>query len=355
MIRQIQLLVDSDYQLSRCFSVSISAFEREAQRHHTRINRLNDPGELSGLESGTPIVLASTSADWLTNLTRSLTRHALRPILMGAAPEWMPGASGVSVDRHQLTVTLLQCFEDRNRLAFVGYELSNANDVIRANAFRDLMGPNAKLYPVMESLEECVAGFLQDAEKFNGIICPNDYVAIYLMDILRKAGFRLPEDMYIAGSGNTILGRHTHPALTTSALDYHEMGKRTYYLWRLLCEDATWPPFSVMLPTTLIQRASTGSSVESSNQTLALPTWEMSPQSDTHVALFPLYLLENALENCDELDFKLIRMLESGNSYEAIAEALFITVGGVRYRVKRLLTSINLDSRKAFEKRWGEL
>jgi len=353
--REIKLLVDNDYQLSRCFAVSIAAFEHEAQRHHTHIDRLTTPEALETLEPGTPIVLTSTSSNWLDGLSDRLKKLSLRPILMGASPEWLPGASGVTVDRHQLTVTMLQCFADRTRLAFVGYEPANANDLIRATAFKTIVGPSARLYPLPESLEECAENFLKDAKEFDGIICPNDYIAIYMMDVLRKAGFRLPEDIYIAGSGDTILGRFTHPTLTTTALDYHEMGRRTYYIWRLIGDDASWPPFSLMLPTRLIQRASTGCSVKPVTQMQSMASWEPPIQSDAHVSLFPLYILENALENCDELDYKLIGLLEAGRGYEAITEELFITEGAVRYRVKRLLSSMNLENRKAFEKRWHAL
>ena len=54
-------------------------------------------------------------------------------------------------------------------------------------------------------------------------------MALGAYDAIRNLGLRIPEDIAIIGFDNReIIAAHMHPALTTVALPYYEMGKKAF-------------------------------------------------------------------------------------------------------------------------------
>lgn len=64
-----------------------------------------------------------------------------------------------------------------------------------------------------ESLTSCTA-----------VVCYNDMIAFYLMQELRQAGYRLPEDMAVTAFDNTYLSNYGPVSVTTLSHKPHEMG-----------------------------------------------------------------------------------------------------------------------------------
>ena len=57
-----------------------------------------------------------------------------------------------------------------------------------------------------------------------------------------------------------------------------------------------------------------------------------------------LQSLEKLLRKCDKTDAEIIDRLHKKISYSKIAEDLFISVGSVKYRIKKLLLCSGIDS-----------
>jgi LacI family transcriptional regulator len=97
---------------------------------------------------------------------------------------------------------------------------------------------------------------INEAPDATAIQAVNDLVALGCLETLVQQGVRIPEDFSIAGFGNTLVGEHTRPALTT-------IGQPKYRLGSAAVDAALqWlhgkKPESKRLPAELIVRASTG-------------------------------------------------------------------------------------------------
>ena len=65
---------------------------------------------------------------------------------------------------------------------------------------------------------------LDKDSKIDGVLCATDAIALGAMLALRDAGRSIPEDVSIAGIGNSIPGRVTTPQLTTVRLYFEQCG-----------------------------------------------------------------------------------------------------------------------------------
>lgn len=48
--------------------------------------------------------------------------------------------------------------------------------------------------------------------------------------------------------------------------------------------------------------------------------------------------LERCLQNCDELDLRIIRLLLDGEHYDAISEQLYLGDSSLQYRVRKIFS-----------------
>ena len=100
---------------------------------------------------------------------------------------------------------------------------------------------------------------LLDGAPPTAVICYNDRCAVGLMDVLIRAGIRVPDDISVVGFDNSHLARLSHISLTTVAQDVTEMAALTV---RRLVARLEGGPADLerenVLPPHLVIRGSTG-------------------------------------------------------------------------------------------------
>ena len=96
-----------------------------------------------------------------------------------------------------------------------------------------------------EALEDCTA-----------VICHNDMIAYYLIQELRMAGKRLPEDMAVASFDNTYLSNSEWLTITSLSHGLHEPGREAARM--MVRRLKGLPVQSLELPWELKQKQSTG-------------------------------------------------------------------------------------------------
>lgn len=82
---------------------------------------------------------------------------------------------------------------------------------------------------IIESGKDAVETFLAQGHCPQAIICANDDMAIGVIQALKKRGFRIPEDVKVAGFDNIELSELNNPALTTVNKNQHELGRQAVY------------------------------------------------------------------------------------------------------------------------------
>jgi LacI family transcriptional regulator len=88
------------------------------------------------------------------------------------------------------------------------------------------------------------------------LFAANDYMAADIIEVAREQGVRVPEDMALAGYGDTRVGRYLH--LTTIRQDPQRMGHTAAGRLFARLADPKLAPQEIVLPTELVVRDSCG-------------------------------------------------------------------------------------------------
>jgi LacI family transcriptional regulator len=104
-------------------------------------------------------------------------------------------------------------------------------------------------YPAMEAL-------LDLSEPPTAVFATNDYLAAEAMQVARRRGLRVPEDIAVAGFGDLDVARYLD--MTTVHRDAQAMGSRAAERVLARVDKPELAPQAIILPTHLVVRASSG-------------------------------------------------------------------------------------------------
>lgn len=154
------------------------------------------------------------------------------------------GMPSIVVAEREGTRVLTRHLIDRGRrhLMYVG-GLAGYHDIERIAGFEDALrtSPHPVTSLHMKGDYSASAGvqvaqaFLAMTERPDGVVFSNDMMAIAFMDLVRKAGVRIPEDVAVTGFDDIAAATYCEPALTTYRQPMEEMGaEATRLLLRMI-------------------------------------------------------------------------------------------------------------------------
>lgn len=347
--------IEPNYRTSVCFSKSMEGLQKRLEKVHASLAVLDQPEQLECLY---PLPKAAAvigdKEPWIRNLVCLLQRNGIRPILVGADPaDYGECVSGVALNRQTSTEHMLQYFYEagRSRLAMIGADSRDTNDNVRVRAFLrharklGMTVSENDIYTAETSLSSCIEGFLNCVDQYDGAICVNDFVGVQLILAAQRRGIAIPEQLFVGGSGNQILGRCITPMLTTCTLDYYNVGTQAVDIWMYLLRHPGISALAISIPCTILCRESTAC--------LPLPEYQIIRESENDLAnmspppsLLRMRRLEACLLRCDKMDFNILRGVLKGFSNDQIAEQLFASPGTVQYRLKKIYQDAGLSSKQ---------
>lgn len=346
--------IEPHYTTSVCYTKTIEGLMAGLEKNRAELAVLGDVGELPTEPAPVAAVLIGDKEAWIRRMIPALRERGVKPILAGANPAlYGEGVSGCALDRQTMVEHMVQyfCSAGRRRLASVGNDPRDVNDQVRVDAFlrqaRSLGLPvtEADVYPAETCLGACIERFLDRVSEYDGALCVNDFVGIQLILAAARRGVRVPEQLFVAGSGNQILGICIEPKLTTSTLDFLQVGMQAVNIWSYLARHPEISAQSVSVPCALVCRESTACA--------PLPQYRAAPLAGngaTDLSVPPSILrmrrLEGCLLRCDVMDLGILRGVLEGLSDDRIAERLFISHGTVQYRLKKLYREAAVRSKR---------
>ncbi|KES08938.1 LacI family transcriptional regulator [Streptomyces toyocaensis] len=234
----------------------------EGREDHARVGRYLAGGHVDGA-----LVISLHIDDPLPGLIQ----RAGVPTVFGGRPDFDGRVVYVDSDnrggardavRHLLAL-------GRSRVAHITGALDQTSAVDRLDGFRDVM-PDADPRLVVEGDftsaggERAMRELLDRRPDLDAVFAGNDLMAAGALRALRERGRRVPDDVAVVGFDDMLpIAEQTEPPLTTVRQDIEGMGR---LMARLLLRDldrtgvpdeaAGGGPAGVVLPTTLIHRAS---------------------------------------------------------------------------------------------------
>ena len=192
-------------------------------------------------------------------------RESGTPTVFYGGPAPHPGLHSVGCDNRASALMLGRHLRDlgHRRISYVGFSAARWSQD-RWQGLQDAFaGQKVALRcfdvpsPVPEEGERIASSVLLDAQTPDAIVAYNDLLALGLLSEARALGFRIPEQVSIAGFDNIAYGRYVTPALTSVDVGSEATGEiAARHLIAMLRGDTTLPLHEAVA-TRLIAREST--------------------------------------------------------------------------------------------------
>lgn len=303
------------------------------------------------------LIMVGTSLVWIEEMLQLTDKLRIHAILVNNVPVKTSGnLSGIHNNHELATKTLMEYLvkNGRGRLALFGINRNSQADVIKEHVVRQLL-PEAGVYYSNGSIEECSRSFDMDAERYDGIICANDIVAVYLVKRLLAKGAQIPEDYAVVSYGGTMLAEMIKPSLTTVRLDYDEMGRQAVLLYASLQRNADNISSVTSIVCDIIERESTRGMTK--KEDIVLRSIYQSPEHNIDFIADPdiknIMDMEAALAECSDSDIQIMQGIIGGQRISELSEKLFLSESTMKYRIKQLLQRFGCSSKREMIEKMG--
>jgi DNA-binding LacI/PurR family transcriptional regulator len=303
-----------------------------------------------------PVVIVNCiSRRWIAECVMKLQQLGIHPLLIAPFKPVPPmPVSTVSFDFDNAFYGLCQYLFNggRKRVALFGVNPNSSNDMAKKHAFLlflknyGLKDGERKIFWNKGSLEQCCRSFHASVADFDAVVCANDVIAVKMISYFKKHHIRIPEDLYVAAMGNTVLSRFITPDITICELNCEQIGRQAVKTSTMLAKNPDISFLNVTVAGTISPRKSTDFAPVSAN----LPPGQnviseenINFYSDDDVSR--IFRMERLVSSCDELDLNILYGLMCGKRIINLAEELFSTENTIKYRIKKMQNLTNTCSR----------
>ncbi len=330
----------------------LSGMQKMAARQEC-VLKLITVADLGSVESGQPVLIVGYTYRWVKSSAEEAVRLGYKPIIVGAClhPDLKENCNGVDFELTEIVRNVIYYLEQAgcSRTALLGVNRSSIADREKEKTILSMNKDNCDVFICRESLALCVDEFLNEytEKQYNGVLCVNDTVAIYLINRLKKRGIRVPEDIMVVGIGNSILGQRHDIPVTSVNFDYCEMGRQAVRVWRFVRKTIASARMTLSLPCELIVRGSTGNFALQEPSTVA--DYDFSDGNEAYYFdpdVQSIIRAEAFLGECDDIDRDILYCLTENLTYCEMADKLKLTDRAIKYRVAKMIKNFGAEKRE---------
>ena len=349
--KMLYLLVETEYRRYPWCQKILNGINDETRKK--RINII----EISGLEwvkkddEKAVILLVGATSVWIKKYATEALAYRINSIVLSNQPQTMLSlpCSLVSVDipeSMQRAVSYLNA-AGKTRLALYGVNPKSTSDPWRANAFRSIVGGERNIYETNGSLEITFKKFWENIKSYDGVICANDYSAISLIRNLKVVHYDNLEKLYILSYNNTYIAKKFNPSIPSFSDNYEKFGRAALYIYDILQKDNYISSVNIMIQAQLHVRESTDNFIYKPETKVYIPSVDKADNrffQEKEIA--KMASIEIMLSQSDETNMAILYGLLNNDTYAKIGEDCFISETAAKYRVKRMMDTCNVKSRK---------
>jgi LacI family transcriptional regulator len=201
-------------------------------------------------------------------LLEQLHREGVRMVMVNRRPDNLDVPSITPDDATGIALSVGHLAElGHRRIAHLAGPANTSTGVVRARSFRstihDLgLDEDPRLTTVCHHWSEAAGaealrGLLDAGLDFTAVVAGNDLIALGCYDVFAERGIACPEDMSVVGFNDMPFLDKLRPPLTTISIPHQQIGAEAARLLLDSIAEPDRPARSVLLPLTLVVRAST--------------------------------------------------------------------------------------------------
>ncbi len=337
----IHVITEPEYNQSTwCNAIQKGLIERAM---HKRIKIQVETCDFHASEDDVISIIA-TSSDWIYNaVNKTKSTYSVPIVLISNRPSDL-AVNNICTDLYSAMKDVLLYLKHckKTETALFGVNPSSLTDSTRLTAFTD----KNKVYYNFGNLIKCCQAFFEDIEKYDSVICTNDFAAISLLNYLKKYAPAFIDKLYIVSFGDSRIAQRYKPTITSVSQNYSDYGMSLIEILPFITKIKNTGYITLNVKSKIIPRETTHNIPTSEDSVFT----EKVTLSDTGFyndnEIKKLIKTEKLLDYCNEKDISIIKSLLDGNSYEKTAASLFFSVNGIKYRLKRLCYMCGIENVK---------
>lgn len=231
----------------------------------------------------------------------------------------------------------------KKQIALYGINPKSSSDLLRMESFLKQGGKSDDMYINATSLSDCYEKFRKNENKYDAVICVNDYAAISLVKNIKS------RDIFIASCGDTLLATKTTPSITNLDGCFKEFGKACCQICNLLLKNPNAAAVTIKLKSHIVPRQTTDFiPAEPVSEDLPILTKKADDNYYKDKEINEMMRIEALLNMCDDTDLLILSKVRTNTSIDATANELFMSVGGIKYRLKNMYEVCKVKSKAEF-------
>lgn len=312
------------------------------------------------------IVLAGETFEWYNRmLTFTNANHIFSCVTACEYP--MHSDITILTDYSQIAYKFLQYLVDagKRRIALFGINPSSPHDYARLITYRKAireLGLNYNeddVFFTTGNISQCVAAFQERVHDYDAVLGANDLYAFFAMIGAQQKGVRIPEDLYVIGSGNTMISKLAKPPITSSTINLYSVGYHTISAIQIIANNASMIELNIKNEVRYFARESTACRPfsEEYKHHANIPTAIRSSDSkESAITSFNDELFMNVVNfellfsDIDSVDYEIIKCIVE-NDYKTrsrIADDCYLSDTALDYRLRKLYKRFDVSSYREF-------
>ena len=312
--------------------------------------------DLGKYEENHVVVVIGTTNSFFGDAVRACRKRNLRPLLVGAEfSDFGNRTSSIKTDRIDAISSLVKYMHSnqRDKIALFGIAKFSAKDLEKKEAFietmkeLDLPKPHKHIYYYNEDFQSTLNNFFKNISDYNSVICSNDYFAVALVIEAAKRGVSVPDDIFITGYGNTYIGEKIYPSITTIAPKYYELGRQASKIYAHLADNTDITSLELFIDYDVIIRKSTDyRTLTKSNHDEIIEFDPLTSSMFDDKDVKPIIGLDSILSLPDKTLIKILDSISNDESYNYIAEKLYLSDSAFRYKLNKIFGFTGVSSKR---------
>lgn len=294
------------------------------------------------------IFIIASDREWTISAITQLNLNGIKPILICNQSEKLSGCiySCVCSDINASMKNLLDTLKtkDKSRIALYGMNTESIADISRVDSLFNWRGQYFETMQIFNnngSLENCFNEFLPHIDEFDAAICANDFAAVSLVRKLTQKAPQKLKDFYIISCAQTHISSYYRNQILSLNMNFDQYGKAAVYVYNALKKHTYLSELTVKV---LWSLDNSNENKNTKNIKLELTSSEDSFYSDAELS--EMLIVDKILKSSDDIEKKIIDALLDKCTIEQIAEKCFLTVGGVKYRINKIIADCGAKNRE---------
>ncbi len=294
------------------------------------------------------IFIIASDREWTVSAITQLNKSGIKPILICNQSEKLLGCiySCVCSDINASMKNLLDTLKtkDKSRIALYGINTDSIADISRVDSLFNWRGQHFETMQIFNnngSLKKCFDDFIEHIDEFDAAICANDFAAVSLVRRLSKVSPEKLRDFYIISCAQTQISNYYRNQILSLNMNFDQYGKAAVYVYNALKKHTYLSEMTVKVLWSL-----DANNVLTESKRIDLDLKSSADSFYNDIELSEMLIVDKVLKSSDDIEKKIINCLINKCTIEEIAEKCFLTVGGVKYRINKIISNSGAKNRE---------